>query len=182
MQALIGLYDYALITGDPVARQLFDAAEPEARPEVAASDTGDWSTYSYRGRESTAGYHELLRELLSSMCDRVRDPVYCDTARKFRRYATEPAELVSLGPVTVAEGQATSVRFFVSKLSAVQVTITRDGRTALDKLATFRRGDGSFSWTPGASGTYSVRVAAKELRTGRGLRTQVLGRIDSLPG
>ena len=73
------------------------------------------------------------------------------------------------------------MRFSVSKLSAVQVTITRDGMTALDELATFRRGEGSFAWKPGAVGTYRIRVAAKELRTGRGLRSSVVGRVESEP-
>ena len=181
VQALIGLYDYSTITGETVARRLYDRAEPELRQEVPASDTGDWSRYSYRGRESTPGYHELLRELLKSLCDRVRTPVYCVTATNFRRYATEPAELALLGPATVLQDQPTRVRFSVSKLSAVQLTITRDGRTAIDRLATFRRGSGSFAWTPKAAGSYSVRVASKELRTGRGLRTLVHGRIESLP-
>ena len=181
VQALIGLYDYATITGETVARRLYDLAEPELRREVPASDTGDWSRYSYRGRESTPAYHELLRELLASLCARVRTPVYCVTATNFRRYATEPAELVLLGPTTVVQDQPIRVQFTVSKLSVVQLTVTRDGRTALDKLATFRRGGGSFAWTPRGAGTYSVRLASKELRTGRGLRTRIYGQIESLP-
>jgi hypothetical protein len=74
------------------------------------------------------------------------------------------------------------VRFDLSKLSAVQVTITRtrDGAVALDKLATYRRGEWSIPWKPGAVATYRIRVAAKELRTGRGLRTSVTGAVESL--
>jgi len=189
IQSLIGLYYYAEIAGDTTARRLFDVAEPEARLEVPLNDTGDWSTYSFHGRESTSVYHELLRELLSSLCDRVRaptytgvrTPVYCDTARNFGRYATEPAQLALLGPASVVKDQPTRVSFTVSKLSAVQLTITRDGRTALDKVVTFRRGTGFFDWTPKSAGTYSVRLASKELRTGQGLRTQVSGAIESLP-
>ena len=39
----------------------------------------------------------------------------------------------------------------------------------LDEAATFRRGEGSFEWTPRATGTYTIRLSAKELRTGKGL-------------
>ena len=39
-----------------------------------------------------------------------------------------------------------------------------------DRLATFRRGNGSFTWTPRGPSTFTVRVAAKELRTGLGKR------------
>jgi hypothetical protein len=74
----------------------------------------------------------------------------------------------------------TNVRFSVSKLSAVQVTITRDGQVALDKLGTYRRGTWSLPWKPGAAGTYRIRVAAKEMRTGRSLRSEVTGPVESL--
>lgn len=179
LQSLIGLYDYGQITGDATARRLFAQAEPEAREELPANDTGDWSTYSYGGAESTPEYHELLREFSASLCSRLGRRVYCDAARAFRSYMTDPAELELLGPETVTKGEPTRVRFDVSKLSAVQVTIRRDGRLALDRLGTFRRGEGSFAWKPGGVGAYSVRVAAKELRTGQGLRTIVTGQVES---
>ena len=179
LQSLIGLYDYAAATGDATARRLFLEAEPEAHRELPANDVGDWSTYSYRGAESTREYHELLRELAASLCSRLRADVYCDTARAFLAYTTEPAEIELLGPATVTKGVPAQVRFSLSKLSAVQVTITRDGRVAFDKLGTFRRGEGAFTWTPRAAGVYRIRVAAKELRTGQGLRSSVTGVAES---
>lgn len=175
LQSLIGLYDYAKLTGDVRARSLFEAAEPEAQREVPAFDLGDWSKYSYRGRESDGEYHELLREFLASMCSRLRRPVYCDTARRFSDYQTDPAVLAFKGPVTATRNQATRIRFFVNKRSAVQVVVTREGDVGLDRTATFRRGEGSFEWRPKSTGTYSIRLVAKELRTGRGLRTRVEG-------
>jgi D-glucuronyl C5-epimerase-like protein len=184
LQSLIGLYDYSEITGDRTTRKLFEDAEPEARKELPANDTGDWSTYSYRGAESTREYHELLREFSASMCSRlhrdktVRKP-YCDAARNFLSYTTDPAEVEYLGPDFVTKGVPANVRFSVSKLSAVQVTITRNGAVALDKLGTYRRGTWSLSWKPGAAGTYRIRVAAKELRTGKGLRSSVTGIAES---
>ena len=181
LQSVIGLYDYSDITGDPTARRLWQSAEPTARLELPRNDTGDWSTYSYGGRESTLEYHLLLTEFASSLCSRLRAPVYCTTARRFRDYMTEPAELELLGPATATKGRPARVSFSLSKLSAVQITITRDGQVATDRTATFRRGTGSFDFTPGGTGTYSVRLAAKELRTGRGLRTRTSGELESLP-
>jgi hypothetical protein len=179
LQSLIGLYDYSEITGDAKARRLFDDGEPEAREELVANDIGDWSTYSYRGAESTREYHELVREFAASMCSRLRAKVYCDTARNFLGYTTDPAELELLGPQSATKGVPTSIRFSVSKLSAVQVTVARNGQVALDKIATFRRGNGSFEWTPKAVGTYRIRVAAKELRTGRSLRSSITGSVTA---
>ena len=105
MQSVIGLYDYATITGDQSARALFARAEPEARLEVPASDTGDWSRYSFRGRESTREYHELLREFMAGLCNRVKAAEYCSAARRYRGYMTDPAELVFTGPPDGGEGR-----------------------------------------------------------------------------
>ena len=84
--SLLGLYDYSRIADDRRARGLFDQGEPEARREIPYSDTGSWSLYSYRGRRSTPPYHELLREVLQSMCTRRLGDVYCSYAARYRRY------------------------------------------------------------------------------------------------
>ncbi len=182
LQSVIGLYDYAKITGDSRAEGLWRAAEPEAAREVPAFDTGDWSRYQYRGPESDQEYHELLREFLASMCSRLRTAVYCTTARRFRDYQTDPAVLDLKGPSTATQNSSTRIRFFVNKRSAVQVVVTKDGAVGLDKTATFRRGEGSFEWTPKSSGTYTIRLSAKELRTGKGLRSRTEGSAVVAPG
>ena len=122
-----------------------------------------------------------MREFAASMCSRLRRDVYCDAARDFRSYMTDPAELELLGPARVVKGEPATVRFSLSKLSAVQLTITRNGKTVFDRTATFRRGTGSFAWTPRAAGVHRVRLAAKELRTGADLRSYVNATIDSRP-
>jgi hypothetical protein len=118
-------------------------------------------------------------EFADSLCSRLHTDVYCTTAKNFHRYITAPAKLDLLGPATATKGQATSVRFSVDKLSAVPVVITLDGKTSLNKTATFRRGQGTFTWKPGATGTYDVSLSAKELRTGKGLRTRTTGELVS---
>ena len=93
LQSLIGLYDYAKATGDERAMKLFEDAEPEAREEIPLSDVGDWSRYSYAGAESTADYHELLREFAQSMCSRRLGQISCKYARRYRGYQTDPPVL-----------------------------------------------------------------------------------------
>jgi hypothetical protein len=179
LQSLIGLYDFDRVVGDPEARRLFDEAEPEARAEVPFSDVGDWSLYNYAGHESDRSYHELLRELLQSMCSRRLGQLYCEYARKYRGYQVDPPEVTYEGPALGTEDQPIALSFNVSKLSAVQVTVTRpDGRVVFDRLATFRRGSGWFTWTPRGPSTFTVRVAAKELRTGLGKRASDTSEIE----
>jgi hypothetical protein len=181
LQALIGLHDYGRLTGEPRATALYQEGEPEARLEVPLSDVGDWSRYSYRGAESTRDYHELLREFLASMCSRRLGPLYCDYAERYRGYQVDPPELVYTGPDTATEDESTSIRFEVSKLSAVEVKIFRGSKLVFSRLANFRRGSGTFTFRPGAPGSLTVRLGAKELRTGLGKRDSATGELTVQP-
>ena len=185
LQSLIGLHDFGRLAGDERARRLFREAEPEAREEVPLSDVGDWSLYNYAGHESSSDYHELLREFLQSMCTRRLGALYCDYARRYRGYQIDPPELTWEGPEVATEDEPAAIRFNVSKLSAIEVkVINRDGKVTFSRLATFRRGEGSFTWIPRGPGVFTVSVAAKELRTGLGKRDRDGGKIqvESRPG
>jgi hypothetical protein len=177
-QSLIGLYDYWKLTGDARAHAQFLRAEPELEREIPFSDVGDWSLYNYRGPEADSSYHELLREVLQSMCTRRLGDVYCTYAKRYSDDQTQPAKLDFLGPDSAAAAQDTFVSFQLSKLSAVEITIVKDGKTAFHKITTFRRGRRGFTWKPKSAGSYDVRLGAKELRTGKGLRTRASGTID----
>ena len=185
LQSLIGLHDFADIAGEQRARELYDEAEPEAREELPLSDVGDWSRYSYAGAESSHDYHELLREFLQSMCSRRLGAVYCDYAKRYRGYQVNPPVLTYTGPESANEDEPTTISFTLSKLSAVELKIQRpDGHIAYSRLTTFRRGSGSFTWTPRGPGVYTVSLAAKELRTGLGKKDRASGGIEvaNLPG
>jgi len=185
LQSLIGLHDFGRLADDDRARGLFRDAAPEARQEIPYSDVGDWSLYNYAGHESNGDYHELLREFLESMCTRRLGALYCDYARRYRGYQIDPPELTWKGPEVATEDEPAAIRFNVSKLSAIEVKVTNpNGKLVFSRLATFRRGDGAFTWTPHGPGLFTVSVAAKELRTGLGKRDRDGGEIqvESRPG
>jgi hypothetical protein len=181
LQSLIGLHDFGRIAGDEEATKLFDEAEPEARKEIPLSDVGDWSRYSYRGPEATRDYHELLRELLASMCTRRLGELYCEYADRYRGYQVDPPELTYTGPEQTTAKQLTPIRFSISKLSAVEAKVYRGDKLVFDKLATFRRGVGAFAWRPGGPGVFTVRLGAKELRTGLGKKDRAATEIEVEP-
>ena len=146
------------------------------------SDTGDWSLYSYRGRESTMEYHELLREFMREHVQPLQGrPSTARRRKRYRGYMTDPAELVFTGPATATKGEATPVTLHRLQALGGGDQDHHAGQDVADKVATFRRGNGSFAWKPGTTGTYTVQLAAKELRTGQGLRTRTSGEIESLP-
>jgi hypothetical protein len=181
LQSLIGLRDFGVLTGDERATELFEEAEPEAEKEIPYSDVGDWSRYSYRGPEATRDYHELLREFLASMCTRRIAEIYCEYADKYRGYQVDPPELTYTGPDLTTAKQLTSLRFRVSKLSAVEAQVYRGSKLVYDKIATFRRGTGAFAWRPRGPGTFTVRLGAKELRTGLGKKDRATTEIEVEP-
>jgi hypothetical protein len=181
LQSLIGLHDFARITGDTRAAELYEEAEPEAREEIPLSDVGDWSRYSYRGAESNRDYHELLREFLASMCSRRLGALYCEYADRYRGYQVDPPELTYTGPGLATAKHLTPIRFQVSKLSAVEVNVYRGERLVFSKLGTFRRGVGAFAWRPRGPGLFTVRLGAKELRTGLGKKDRATTEIEVEP-
>ena len=178
LQSLIGLRDFGLLADDERATRLFEEAEPEAEKEIPYSDVGDWSRYSYRGPESTRDYHELLREFLASMCTRRIGEIYCAYADKYRGYQVDPPKLTYIGPDTTTAKQLTALRFRLSKLSAVEARVYRGSKLVFDKIATFRRGTGAFAWRPRGPGTFTVRLGAKELRTGLGKKDRASTEIE----
>jgi hypothetical protein len=181
LQSLIGLRDFGRIAGDERATNLYLEAEPEARLEIPLSDVGDWSRYSYRGPEATRDYHELLRELLASMCTRRLGELYCDYAGRYRGYQVDPPELTYTGPALTTAKRLTAIRFEVSKLSAVEANVYRGDKLVFSRLATFRRGVGAFAWRPRAPGLFTVRLGAKELRTGLGKKDKATTEIEVEP-
>jgi hypothetical protein len=139
---------------------------------------GDWSRYSFRGRESTHEYHELLREVLQGLGRRLGlTGIYCLRAIRYRGYQTDPPALKLRLPPQARPKRTMRVRFRLSKLSVVELRIYKGRRMAFKRLATFRRGARSFGWRPKSAGTYRVRIAAKELRTGRSKRGRDSGEL-----
>ena len=121
IQSLVGLYDFAQLTGDATARELFDAGDLAAKQEVPTFDTGAWSLYS-RGsikKESDLGYHKLLRDFLAQLCKRTATEQYCSANQHFTEYLTVPP-VVEVLPRTLEPRKAGKLRFKLSKISRDQ--------------------------------------------------------------
>jgi hypothetical protein len=172
LQAVIGLHDFAKLSGDPLAQELFQAGDEAARREVPTFDTGAWSLYSRRGRESDLGYHRLVRDFLEGLCTRVQAEVYCGTAKRFTTYMTEDPKIEFLGVRGRARmRRAARLRFRLSKVSCVRVTVKRGGRTAFSSRQAYDRGTRVVGWTPRAPGRYSVRIEVSDLRNHHAVAT-----------
>jgi hypothetical protein len=166
IQSLVGLYDFAALTGDATARSLFDAGDLAARAEVPTFDTGAWSLYS-RGsikRESDLGYHTLLRDFLGQLCKRTATEQYCSAGQHFTNYLKVPP-VVEVLPRTLRASKSGKLRFKLSKISRISVKVTR-GTTVVATISpgVLGRGTKTLAWTaPKKTGTYTMSVTATDL-------------------
>ncbi|MEZ0293317.1 MAG: D-glucuronyl C5-epimerase family protein [Solirubrobacteraceae bacterium] len=181
IQSLVGLWDVADLTGDPRATALFEAGDRTARKIVPGFDTGAWSLYS-RGTssyESNLSYHELLRDFLTSLCDRTQTPVYCTTEQHFTGYLTTPPVL-KLATKRLRGGKSGVLTYSLSKISSTAISVTApSGRTVLSVAAgTVGHGTRTVSWNvPRRPGIYTVRISATDLAGNRG---GVTGQVEVL--
>jgi hypothetical protein len=174
LQSVIGLYDFAQLTGDPRAQNLYATAEAEARVETPRYNTGAWSLYS-QSRESDLSYHKLVRDFLKRLCDRVGAPVYCDTAQAF----TDQMKIApQVAPVTrrIRGGKPAQLKFSLSKISRVGVTVLdASGKTVFATSGVTGYGTKFFTWSSpplkGGDG-YTLRVSAVDLAGNRGQTTE----------
>src|SRR5690349_15796632 len=170
VQSLVGLYDFAALTGDATARALFDAGDIAARKEVPTFDTGAWSLYS-RGSttyESDLGYHKLLRDFLTQLCKRTATVEYCSAEQHFTQYLTTPP-VVSVLPRTLVAKKAGKLRFKLSKISRINLTVRRgDAVVATINPGVLGRGTKTINWTaPKKTGAYTVTVLATDLNNNK---------------
>ncbi|WP_309233826.1 D-glucuronyl C5-epimerase family protein [Conexibacter sp. W3-3-2] len=175
LRALTGLRDLASLAESGEALRLYRRGERAARVELREADTGAWSRYSDGGREASLGYHRLVTGFLADLCERDAGRRYCSAARRFRRYEREPTRVTVRVPSRPRARDATGVAVWISKVSAVSVTV-RDarGRVVLSRRTTLPRGRHRIAWTPARRGRYTVRAAATgpgSPPVGRGART-----------
>ena len=152
LQSLIGLYDFSNAHRRRArARGLYDDAEPEARAEVPLQRRGRLVALQLRrprveSRTTTSCCASSSRACAS----RRLGAVYCELREEVPRLPGRPAggELRGAGepPRRTSRSRCASA---CRSCRPCEVTVTRpDGSVVFDRLATFRRGTGSFTWTP----------------------------------
>jgi len=174
LQSLIGLYDYAQISGDETAKALFDAGDRAARREVPRYDTGAWSLYSLGEGEANLDYHKLVRDLLQRLCDRTQAAVYCDTARRFTGDLKTPPVVAYAKLPRAHRHKAATVLVRISKVSCVKVAVYRARTLVYVHQYVFTRGLRSFTFVPPARGDYRLIVDARDLAGNRTVQREGL--------
>jgi D-glucuronyl C5-epimerase C-terminus len=161
LQSLIGLYDYAHVSGNGEAQRLFAAGDAQARAELPQFVSGDWSLYQ-PGVQDPLDYHTLVTGFLDELCTRTSAPVYCTTAKHFHADLTTPPALQLL---TARSSPKTTfaIRFSVSKYAHVGIVVVRGGSTVFLTSGYFSSGVSTFAIPALTTGTYTIRLAATDL-------------------
>jgi hypothetical protein len=163
LESLIGLWDYWQVSGDKRARALYIRGDREAKHELPRLDTGAWSLYSLGGAESDLNYHRVIRDFAENLCERTKEPVYCDKAARFDKYLHQPATVSIVGPETARAKKTVRIAIRVDKISCLSIQILRGDKVVYEPTWYFPRGVHSFAWTPPKAGTYRVHVLARDL-------------------
>ena len=163
LQSLVGVLDFANVSGDPRARAVYNLGDIAAQRELPRFDTGAWSLYAQGGAESTLNYHELVTGFLGSLCARTANPAYCATQTRFTTYLHQPPRVtISFdGPRRVR--RTMTVRVTLSKVSTVALRVQRGSRVIVARDVTLRRGTHTFTLRPSRRGTLAVGVQARDL-------------------
>jgi hypothetical protein len=181
LESLIGLWDYAEVSGDKSARSLFIKGDREAKHELPLLDTGAWSLYSLGGAESDLNYHRVIRDFLENLCERTKASAYCDKAARFDKYLHEPARIAIAGPKTTRAKKLTRIAIRVSKISCLSIQILRGDTVVYQPTWYFPRGIHSFIWIPRHAGTYRVHVLARDLMSRQSRADSVLRVLPARP-
>ena len=172
LQAVSGIGELAALWPDRLARRLFRRGERGARSMILAADTGAWSLYSFAGRESTLSYHQLIEEFLGDMCHSTDRRTYCDAHARFARYEREPTR-IGIAPLRRLRARhATTVRFSISKVSAVKVRVYGEKGLTLSQDLTLPYGQHAVGWTPPSRGRFRLRIEAQGPSGPVGVKTQ----------
>jgi hypothetical protein len=163
LQALVGLYDFAQITGDSRALGLFQAGDATAQAVLPSYDTGKWSMYD-QNHESDLSYHNLVTGFLRNLCTRTGAPIYCSTAANFKAdLKSTPA--LTLASQTIRSGAPAKLTFALDKISRVALVV-RDAsaRIVFSTSAVVGRGPHFYGWSrPSSAGAYQLTATATDL-------------------
>jgi hypothetical protein len=161
LQSLIGLYDFAKVSHNTRAQQLFAAGNAEAQAEVPHFIAGGWSEYQ-PGVIDTLSYHQLVTGFLAELCSRTSARVYCATAKLFNAdLTTEPA--LTLLTKRARGGSTASVSFELSKYAHVGIVVLQGARTVFSTSTYEWNGKHSLSVGKLAAGSYTIHLTATDL-------------------
>ena len=90
--SLLGLYDFAIVTNDAAAQQIFREAVEGLKKNIYRYDLGWWTYYDLHATRRLASrvYQEVHVRLLRILAQIIPDPFYDDLAAQWAEYLASP--------------------------------------------------------------------------------------------
>ena len=168
LQMLVGVADYARISGSREARRLVRRAAPDLVRSLDLWDTGAWTLYDVGGREATLHYHRLAAGFAREACRRALARGICPAARRITRYTWQPPALsVRVTRVTRA-GRRVVVRLRSSKSASGMLVVRGPRGRVWRRPVSLTRSEDAVVFRAWAPGRFRVSVAATAVNGKRG--------------
>jgi flagellar hook assembly protein FlgD len=178
MQVVISLYDYASITGDPVAQVWADEGSDVVASVLPQYDTGAWSRYDQHS-VAPLNYHDLMTKQLGQLAVRTGNSTFTTYQTRFATYRKTPPAITpgpQAGPYVFYPSPVDGfkdlglVSVTLSKPASVALTVTDANETvvATEQLGSVSGGlvklgwNGLVSGKPAAPGVYSLAIRATD--------------------
>ncbi len=162
LQTLIGLDDFAKVSGNTTAEQLFSEGTVQAQAVLPSFNTGAWSLYQ-PGQEDDLSYHELVTGFLQTLCTQTKTPIYCTTATDFKNDLTTAPVLTQV-TTTAKRKKPFDLYFKLSKISKVGIIVSSSsGKQYLYTSAQVPYGTHYYVVPALKAGSYDVRLSATDL-------------------
>jgi hypothetical protein len=174
-QSLIGVADYARITGDRVAARLARRAARELATHLDDFDTGAWTLYDLGGAEADMNYHRLAARFAGGVCTRALARGFCPAASRFARYTTEAPRLGLAIPAKVRAPKRVTIALQTSKQTSAHLVVRdRTGRLVLDRRLALGRFGTHIVLPIRRAGDYTFTLAATAINGRRATMTRTL--------
>ena len=160
LQTLLGLYDYAQVSRDPVANALYAAGARQAQAELRSFIVGGWSLYQ-PGDADSLSYHTLVTGFLKLLCQKTQGPVYCTTYQRFEADLLTRPQL-TLETTSAIAGKRFDLNFKISKYAAVGVTLNQGAKNYIYAKKNFYAGTRSLPAPKLKIGTYSLTMSVTD--------------------
>lgn len=158
LQTLVGLGDYARVSGSVSARRVLRRAAKRMRTQLPVWDTGAWTLYSAGGREATLHYHGLAATFARRVCLRRVAKGFCPAARRYARYTVEPPRLTVRAARVAKAGRTLRVQVRSSKLASGSVTVRGPRGVVLSQAVTAGRRTQTIRVVPRVRGRYRITL------------------------
>jgi hypothetical protein len=158
-QSLIGVADFARITGDRVAAGIARRGARELATRLPAFDTGAWTLYDLGGAEADLNYHRLAARFARGVCTRALARGFCPAAARFARYTVEPPKLALLAPDRIRAPRRVAIALGASKRADAHLVVRdRRGRVVADRRLVLDRTIVRLVLPVRRPGTYAVAL------------------------